>query len=165
MRDLIIKGKDATIVTHLAKGDGRSKFAREYELLPPRAYSSVPIAVVMRYKQPRQRDYRYEYIIPSGYLYFTIERDGEEIYDSRDEVPCDMDVYRELQRLMEVSGYSQTTGYVTLGWKLQQDLKKEALPLFTQAAPKKTSRRRSKQMRPDTNVVDLASVRKNRERA
>jgi len=101
----IRKGTDSTIVKYLVKEGKRETFVRTYEMLVPQPIGHYETALVIRHKAPRERHWRYEYAIPCGYAYLTIEKAGKIVYDSRSEIPCNMEQFEALHELMKESGY------------------------------------------------------------
>ena len=90
-------------------------------------------------------------------MYYTIEKDGEEIYDSRTEVPCWMEIFHQLQDLMERSGFSETWSFDHLPYEDDMDFE-ELTMLFDKQHPKPNRRPRTRR-KPPAEVVDIATRR------
>jgi len=158
MDNFIRKGEHAIIVHHSVKRGRRERRARRYEMLSPDAIGDFVPAVVLRYKAPRCRNWEYIYVVPCGYHYLTIEKDGQEVYDSRTEIPCDMELFEELGRLMTVSGYMDSS-YDQPDYALRDELY-EARKRFEKPKPKPVPRSRKTQ--PGGNIVDFTARREKR---
>lgn len=93
-----ISGKRATIITHCSvMGTFRTE-VRTFSVCDPAPYAQYKVAVQIYYREPRQRR---TWIIsvtppPADQRYVTIESpEGVELYDSRRDVPCDMEKWHE----------------------------------------------------------------------
>ena len=68
-----------------------------WEVSSPKPYDEFPSSVVIRYKTHNERK---SYLIAQdNIIYATIERDGQVLYDSRTEVPCDMNAFYKTRTL------------------------------------------------------------------
>ena len=101
----IRKGTDSIIVKHSVKEGTREIFVRTYEMLISQSIGHYEMVLVLRHKAPRERHWRYMYAIPCGYAYLTVEKEGKIVYDSRSEIPCNMEQFKALHALMKESGY------------------------------------------------------------
>jgi hypothetical protein len=64
---------------------------RAYLVEPPRPYAQHRASVSVAFIEPRQSRAAFYRILGDNLRYLTIEVDGQVIYDSRSDVPCDMD--------------------------------------------------------------------------
>lgn len=63
---------------------------RAYRVWPPREYADYPVTVTVWFTVP-QCPTRFTYMVmPDNCRYLTIEVNGQTVYDSRRDVPCDM---------------------------------------------------------------------------
>jgi hypothetical protein len=95
------KGENAILVEHNAMigavfhGEPMrfdcARPVRTFKIEYPTRY---PQSVGIWFKPPRRHDwFRYE-VLPDNLIYYTIETEiGYVLYDSRDDVPCDMEVF------------------------------------------------------------------------
>lgn len=161
MPEFIRRGSDVTIIQHSAKDGKWPMPARIYEMLPPRPFPEFKVVVILRHKPPRSPLWRYTYIVPGGYVYYTIEKDEQKIYDSRSEVPCNMEMFTQLADLTERSGFSQTPpcdhAPLVDDWDFA-----EAIMLFDEQRPTGGSRRRKRSRARPAEVIQLADIRTKR---
>lgn len=66
---------------------------RRYKVSELKPYAQHEKAVSVGFTRPRKRTWEAITIVPNGLGYCTIERDGEVLYDSRDDIPLDMDEF------------------------------------------------------------------------
>jgi hypothetical protein len=96
-------GKDAILILHHAVDElcvagepPKYDFAQpilSWEVSPPKPYDEYPIIVtigIVELHNSRKSSYL---VAQDNLTYATIERDGQVLYDSRTEVPCDMDAF------------------------------------------------------------------------
>jgi hypothetical protein len=62
-----------------------------YEVEPRAQYDR---SVMISWVEPRKRSSEATVIVPNDYRFMTIEVDGETVYDSRIDIPCDMDKWK-----------------------------------------------------------------------
>lgn len=91
-REAPIEGAPALIIRHLSLFGGRPRKqkVRKFSVSPPGPYAQHHTAVGVWFVLPRRRKSEYLNVVPDNLDWLTIEQDGKVIYDSRDEVPCDM---------------------------------------------------------------------------
>jgi hypothetical protein len=91
----MLEGEKALIVQHCAVAGRIETKARKFKVYEPRPYAQWQVAVRVWFVEPRMRNGRYFEVTPDDIRYMIIERDGRVLYDSRDEVPCDMAKWHE----------------------------------------------------------------------
>lgn len=85
----------AVVVRHCSVS-GRSEWAvRKVSVGDPEKYAQYPIAVCVRFLEPRKRLGAYVWVTCQSLDYVTILVGGREVYDSRADVPCDMAKWEE----------------------------------------------------------------------
>lgn len=84
-------GGKATIAHHSAVFGRQVTEVRTWTVSEPEPYAQYSLAVVVSYREPRQRRSWVCRVFPDNLKYLTIEEAGEVVYDSRADVPCDMD--------------------------------------------------------------------------
>jgi hypothetical protein len=88
-------GGRATVVLHDA-AYGMSKVpVRSWTVGDPVPVPSGGDAVCIRYVAAVGRPPWFFWMLPDNLLYLTVEQDGRVVYDSRADVPCDMDRHTE----------------------------------------------------------------------
>jgi ssDNA-binding Zn-finger/Zn-ribbon topoisomerase 1 len=81
----------ATIVTHCAVFGRMTTPARKWRVGEVRPYAQYPVSAIVAYVKPSNRKAVYLSVVPEDIRYITIEQDGATVYDSRADVPCDME--------------------------------------------------------------------------
>ena len=71
-----------------------------------RAYDRPSVTV--KFLEPRKRKWNSTYIPPTNLGYLTIESGGCTVYDSRDDVPCDMDYFNAARDRLKGKGGLRT---------------------------------------------------------
>ena len=94
-RDTAIDGGRALIVQHCAVWGDLPTQVRSFRVHGPQVYAQYPTFVVVVLKEPKRRNAAYFNVTPDNIRYLTIEQDGEVVYDSRSEVPCDMEAWNQ----------------------------------------------------------------------
>lgn len=156
----IRRGENATLVPHSVKGDTRSWAMRRYEVLGPVEVPEFSVALIVRFKEPRGRIWRKYYAIPCGYHYITIERNGDVVIDSRDDVPCDMAQFEALHELMDATGYLSSS-YNQPDYKMRRGLEQAAKLFDVASKPTERTKRPPVQGRASATggatIIDFAS--------
>jgi hypothetical protein len=84
-------GGKALIIQHCAVFGRLETPVRKFTVEDVRPYAQSPISVSVVFVKPRERR-AYSYTIkPDDSRYLTVEVNGEVVYDSRKDVPCDME--------------------------------------------------------------------------
>lgn len=112
--EIQLSGENATLAFHcsvvgmMSRGDpvdtedfGVSKYsARKFSVCCPKPYAQHPVSVAVSWCLPRERKSKFRTIVPDGMEYCTVTApDGRVLYDSRTDIPVDMDAFAaELQR-------------------------------------------------------------------
>jgi hypothetical protein len=86
-----LEGGKATITFHSSVFGTRQEQVRQFKVSAPRPYAQYATSVSVSFVRPRKRNWLYTDITPTDVLYITIAVDGQEVYDSRRDVPCDME--------------------------------------------------------------------------
>jgi hypothetical protein len=85
------QGENATIIQHCAAFGNLKTRVRKFTVHDPKPHAQHATSVTVSFVKPRERRSYFFTMVPENYRYLTIERDGGEVlYDSRDDVPCDM---------------------------------------------------------------------------
>ena len=89
------KGGYATIVSHCAVFGERRTEVRKFTIDEPTPCGQYPVSVTVSYVEQNKRKPWLLQVVPDNLLYVTIERgSGAVIYDSRNDVPCDMEQWK-----------------------------------------------------------------------
>ena len=86
-------GAQATIHYLDAVMGDRSHYVRRWWVTEPAPYAQYPVAVRLHWLAPRKRTSRSTVIHPETRYILVTTADGGTVYDSRDDVPCDMDEF------------------------------------------------------------------------
>jgi hypothetical protein len=86
-----LEGGRALIVQHCAVWGDLPTQVCQFTVRSPEPYAQYPTSVLVLFKEPKRRNSAYFKIYPDSIRNLTIEQDGAVIYDSRSEVPCDME--------------------------------------------------------------------------
>jgi hypothetical protein len=80
------------ITTHHAFGGDAVREVRMFRIGEPVRYAQYDRSVSIDYVLPRKRNWGSIRAVPNNLVYYTIEAAGF-TYDSRSDVPCDMDAF------------------------------------------------------------------------
>jgi len=58
-------------------------------------------SVVLSYTEPKKRVSRSVRVSPDNITYYTVEENGRTLYDTRDDVPCDMEQWQQTRARFE----------------------------------------------------------------
>ena len=89
--NLNLRYHSAIIIEHCAVAGRIETPIRAYCVEPPAPYAQHPVAVAVVFIRARKRRANVRYTVPDNLRYMTIEEGGNVVYDSRTDVPCDMD--------------------------------------------------------------------------
>jgi hypothetical protein len=107
----------AEAVMHCAiYGASRNTTVRTYAVYAPRPYAQHKrpyaqhkVSVTISWVEPRKRKSSFVTITPDNVRYWTIEKDGKVIYDTRADVPCDMVEFEKanarFRKMEELNGH------------------------------------------------------------
>ena len=84
------EGGRATLTVHSAVMGDTSKTVRKFTVGPVGPWAQYPRTVRIEYVEPRRRLARGYRVTPGDETYVIIEAGAAIVYDSRDDVPCDM---------------------------------------------------------------------------
>jgi hypothetical protein len=85
------EGGKATIISHSAVFGRKENPVRWFRVGPIKPYAQFDASVDIDHLEPRKRKQRYTLRAkPDNMTFYTIEVNGETVYDSRDDVPVDM---------------------------------------------------------------------------
>ena len=90
-----LSGDRAVIVQHCAVFGRLETEVRKFIVGDVRPWAQYDCAVSVSFVKPRKRRWYSYTMYPENIRYLTIEVDGKTIYDSRDDVPCDMSAWVE----------------------------------------------------------------------
>jgi len=97
MSDRLVGGY-ATIVQHCAVFGRIETVVREFRVGEVRPYAQYPCSVSVRFVEPRKRRPACYTMTPDNTRYLTVEAAGRTLYDSRQDVPCDMSAWEATHR-------------------------------------------------------------------
>src|SRR5215467_14503784 len=102
--------RQAVIVQHCAVMGTLVTKVRAFRIGKPSSYAQYANSVTIGFWRPRKRREASYRIVQDDSRYLTIEADGVTLYDSRKDVPCDMEKWRETdERFQNRRGFSQET--------------------------------------------------------
>jgi hypothetical protein len=82
--------RDGRRAGYAVRPSADAKRVRKVRITDPAPYAQHHCAVHVVYVPIRRRNPRMFVVVPTSIEYVTLERDGKVLYDSRDDVPCDM---------------------------------------------------------------------------
>lgn len=82
---------NAVIIQHCAVMGRLATPARAYQVSAPRPVTRTQTGITVSFIKPRQRRSAYYQITSDNLRYLTIEVGGHVVYDSRHDIPCDME--------------------------------------------------------------------------
>jgi hypothetical protein len=80
----------ATIIQHCSVFGRLETPVRAYAIETPRPYAQYATSVSVAFMEPRKRRMAFYTMVPDNLRYLLIEVQGQVVYDSRTDVPCDM---------------------------------------------------------------------------
>jgi hypothetical protein len=89
-----LQGDKATIIFHSCVFGLSRREVRKFTVCDPKPYAQHPISVRVEFIEPRERTSKSTTITPEDHRYLTIEHGEEVLYDSRADVPIDMEWWR-----------------------------------------------------------------------
>jgi hypothetical protein len=90
------KGEHGTIVDHSAVFGESQTAVRSWEVSEVKPYAQYEKSLTIFFVKPGKRKSDGYRCTPENLRYYTIkDRSGETVYDSRDDVPCDMGKWQE----------------------------------------------------------------------
>jgi len=90
-----LHGEKATIIQHCSALGILKTEVRKFDVHEPKPYAQYPISVTVWFVEPRKRNRYYYTMTPDGIRFLTIECGGKVVYDSRTDIPIDMDKWTE----------------------------------------------------------------------
>jgi hypothetical protein len=91
----IREGQNTTVILHCAGSGQKRTIVKKYIVYEPRPSLLDAVVVDIEYIEPRKRKWEYRTIMPDNFRFVTIEADSQIVYDSRLDVPCDMELWLE----------------------------------------------------------------------
>jgi hypothetical protein len=88
-------GGPATLKFYDAVSGFRENQVRKFSVGEVGSYAQHDRSVAVVFTEPRKRSSKYMRIVPDNISFVTIDVGGETVYDSRVDVPCDMDHWHE----------------------------------------------------------------------
>ena len=85
----------AVIVTHCALLGRKETAVRAYCIDPVKPYAQYEKSVFIKFLEPKRRRKRRYEVMEDNRTFLTVEVAGRTVYDSRTEVPCDMQQWSE----------------------------------------------------------------------
>src|SRR5262245_32836749 len=129
---------NAVIIQHCAVMGRLETRVRTYAISDPRPMTRTQTGVNVSFMKPRHRRAAYYRILSDNLRYLTIEVAGQVVYDSRQDIPCDMgeweatnarfDVARPLRTVYtDIRAQVPPPGVVTVkdGWTCYEPLPRE----------------------------------------
>jgi hypothetical protein len=93
-----MEGEKATIIQHCAVFGTVKTEVRKFWVNDAKPYAQHPVSVIITFVEPRRRSSSYIRVVPDSHRFTTIEASGKVLYDSRNDVPCDMAKWAETYR-------------------------------------------------------------------
>jgi hypothetical protein len=90
-------GGHALIVQHRAIDGRLETLVRWFKVDAVQPHAQHPVSVTVWFKEPRKRTPGAFTMVPENRRYLTIEVGRETVYDSREDVPCDMDKWEQTE--------------------------------------------------------------------
>jgi hypothetical protein len=101
----MIKGQDAVIIAHNAIFGDHRRPVGEFHVSDVKPFAQYDRSVYICWRSPTARTrWTAIAVVPNDMLFYTIERYGDVLYDSRSDIPCDMDVFAEKKAEWETRG-------------------------------------------------------------
>jgi RecA-family ATPase len=93
----IREGEHAILVDHCALFGRRETKVRKFKVSQVKPYAQYDKFVDISVVEPKRRRGKVYEVYPCDHTFYTIERDGRVIYDSRIDIPCDMIEWRRVR--------------------------------------------------------------------
>jgi hypothetical protein len=90
------EGNKATLIRHCAVFGRKRKEVRKFRVTDPAPFAQYPVAVTIWITEPRKRTSFGYRATPDNLTYLTVEVQGAVVYDSRSDVPCDMEKWEDI---------------------------------------------------------------------
>jgi hypothetical protein len=87
--------KPATLIMNCAVLGRSTRKIRKFEVCDPKPYAQYATSVVILFTEPKKRNSKYFTVVPDNLRFFQIEQKGEIVYDSRNDVPLNPEVFME----------------------------------------------------------------------
>lgn len=87
------KAETYDLITHCAVSGLIVRKISEFVVSEVKPYGQYETSVRINFVEPRKRGLAYKMVIPDDIQFVTIERKGAVLYDSRLDVPCDMEKF------------------------------------------------------------------------
>ncbi len=94
----------AVIVTHCAVLGRKETAVRAYRIGPVAPYAQYEKHVFIYFYEPKRRTFRFYGVSNDNRTFLTVEVAGRTVYDSRTEVPCDMQQWSETNDKWKLRG-------------------------------------------------------------
>ena len=89
------EGQDAVLVQHCFISSPRRTPVRAFKISEVKPYAQYEKSVSISFVVPRKRKWYVTRVCQDDLSFQTIERDGVVIYDSRHDVPCNMEKFEQ----------------------------------------------------------------------
>ena len=93
-----LSGDDAIVYFHSSVFGVSQKPVRKFTVGKPKPYAQYPVSVNVSFVEPKKRSWLYVTATPNSPQFVTVEADGKTVYDSRQDVPIDMDHWHDTYR-------------------------------------------------------------------
>jgi hypothetical protein len=117
------EGEHATLVAHhsvigiVIEGEpvrfDRAQPVRRFKVGHPERCAQYPTSVGIRFQEPRKKKWTGYRVTPDNLTYYTVENETGIIYDSRQDVPCDMEDFEATKQ--RFARQWRDKGYTVIG--------------------------------------------------
>lgn len=94
MASMVRAGAHAVIVQYCAMTGRLETPVRRFSVLAVASYAQYPYSVTVEFRERGKPRPTFFTVLPDDTRYLTIEVAGQEVYDSRADVPCDMTIWQ-----------------------------------------------------------------------
>jgi hypothetical protein len=85
--------RDATPIKYSAVFGHRKTLMREFTISEPKPYAQHKVSVRIGWRLPKKRKWEGTILMSDNIGFAIIEHEGKAVYDSRNDVPCDMNQF------------------------------------------------------------------------
>lgn len=97
------------VVVHCAMFGRVERQVKSYKVGPPVPFTNYPIGLIVTFTEPRAKTDGAYTIVPGNTRYVTVEDRGRVLYDSRTQIPCDMEAWRRTWEQFNGTTRSETS--------------------------------------------------------
>jgi hypothetical protein len=89
------------LIRHCAVFGVRKQVVREFKVSEVKPYAQYKVSVSISFVEPRKHRWESVTTVPDDITFRTIEQNGQVLYDSRKDVPCDMSAWAKTRKEFE----------------------------------------------------------------